>query len=131
MELRIKESYGKGLANDPGTELCGGGGDTVADTFSVATKSLLLLRNTDTFPVDFHADGKAVWRKSVRATPPPREAGHYWPNSFSAASFTARRSSLPVPNTGIASTWRKLSGVGVHIGGRPDCTSWRQISSGG
>jgi len=70
MELRIKESYGKGLANDPGTELCGGGGDTVADTFSVAPKSLLLLRNTDTFPVDLHADGKAVWRKSVRATPP-------------------------------------------------------------
>ena len=31
MELRMKESYGKGLANHPGPELCGGGGDTAAE----------------------------------------------------------------------------------------------------
>ena len=27
----MRESYGKGLANHPGPELCGGGGDTAAE----------------------------------------------------------------------------------------------------
>ena len=38
----------------------------------------------------------------------------------------ALRSSLPVPSTGICSTWQKLSGEGIHSGGKPDtpaCTT--------
>ena len=31
MELRMKESYGKGLANHPGPELCGGDREVTAE----------------------------------------------------------------------------------------------------
>jgi RNA-directed DNA polymerase len=37
MELRMRESYGKGLANHPGPELCGGGGDIAAEALARGT----------------------------------------------------------------------------------------------
>ena len=42
-----------------------------------------------------------------------------------------RRSTLPVPRTGICSTWQKLSGDGTHSGGSPVALNSRQMSSGG
>ena len=46
MELRMKESYGKGLANHPGPELCGSGGDTEAEALDRGKRRLgIQLRN--------------------------------------------------------------------------------------
>ena len=38
----MKESYGKGLANHPGPELCGGGGNTAAEALAGGSAGVVL-----------------------------------------------------------------------------------------